>query len=223
MRKRCDGTVVGALIFAVGPSAFALCGNAFCRSSVGPLVHSEQGAVPTVADTSPISKVLVATDGSDASWAGLRFGADLAAFADAPLVVVHVLLQGPVPRSIAEEAGLDVASGRYTRAGDAIGSTWFFPQPMNEDDLKTIGRTLLDKATAIARERGAENVDCQLKDGMISETLLSVLHDQRPDLAVLGRHGLGQAAPGRRRRRQIGGVSRRVVTEAHCPTTLLSA
>jgi nucleotide-binding universal stress UspA family protein len=176
-----------------------------------------------VADNKPIAKVLVAADGSDASWSALRFGADLAAFAQAPLVVVHVLLQGPVPRGIAEDAGLDMGSGRYTRGGDAIGSTWFFPQPMSEDDLEAIGRTLLQKAEGLAQERGAPSVDCQLKDGMISETLLSVLHDEAPDLAILGRHGLGQAAPGRRRRRHIGSVSRRVMTEADCPTTLLSA
>jgi nucleotide-binding universal stress UspA family protein len=177
-----------------------------------------------VSDATPISKLLVAADGSDASWAAVRFGADLAAFAQADLAIVHVLLQGPVPRGIAEEAGLDTNSGRYTRGGDAVGSTWFFPQPMSENDLEAIGRKLLDRAQALAEERGATKVSTDLKHGMISETLLSVLHDKQPCLAVLGRSGLGQSVPTRqRRRRRIGGVSRRVMAEARCPTTLLSA
>jgi nucleotide-binding universal stress UspA family protein len=175
-----------------------------------------------VAGDPPITKIVVAADGSAPSWAALRFGADLAAYAQARLVVAHVLLHGPVPRDITEEAGLDPSRQRFSRGGDAIGRTLFYPQPMTEDDLEAIGRTLLDKAEAEARARGAGEVETLLKDGMTSETLLAVLHDERPCLAVLGRHGLGAIKRSGRSRHRLGGVSRRVTEEAACPTAVLS-
>lgn len=141
-----------------------------------------------------MDRILVATDGSDASREAVRFGVELAVEHEAELIFVHV-----VP-------AVDVAPATVLAIGGA------FPHEPSRDD-----RALLEDAAAVAASRDVVSTTAMLTGDTVDE-IVAYADSRDADLIVIGSRGRGSIAS-----TLLGSVSRDVLQESKRPVLVIHA
>jgi nucleotide-binding universal stress UspA family protein len=143
-------------------------------------------------------RIVVGVDGSDASVAALRFGAEEARLRDARLVVVHAWTFVPTP---------------------AMGDPGVVPMAASTlmDDLaieRSGAERVLDEA--ITEALGSADVERVVTEGSAGEVLVEAAAGA--DLVVVGSRGRGGL-----RSALLGSVSSHVTQHAPCPVVIVRA
>ena len=139
-------------------------------------------------------RVVVATDGSKAAARAVDFAATVAKAWDAELIVLTI----PTELSPAELRELAQADHDLGTATDIL------------------VRRILDGAVARANRHGVVDVRTLSMSGDPANVTLKLAQEERADLIVVGRRGLGGLA-----RLLLGSVSEKIVAHAHCAVTVV--
>jgi nucleotide-binding universal stress UspA family protein len=142
----------------------------------------------------PILRIVIATDLSEASSGALRLGSEIARTFDADLLIVHVLPDDDVPRSVSRALGMQPGDMLERRAGEAEGR------------LRHIESVL---------GRGRAQVHACVRCGSAATEIVRLAKEAAADLIVLGSHrstaGKGACAEP---------VAERVRVRASCPVVV---
>lgn len=144
------------------------------------------------------SRILVATDGSEASSLAVRAAADLASRANAELHLVHVRQRFPVQRGLPYSAHLERAVEDHAAS-------------YAEETEQLMRRRAFE-----ARAEGADVTDVHLPEGREAEEIAGLAGELSADLLVIGRRRFGSI-----KRLLVGSVSEGVVGLARCPTLVV--
>lgn len=137
--------------------------------------------------------IIVAVDGSDCSKSAVKAACDIAAPNDSKVIIVHA------PQ--AETTAFVV--------GGAAGYHELLTAP-SHDELMEAGNKILSEAQKIAAEQGCKaQVDLHIGDPV--RQILKVVKDNKGDLIVTGRRGLGSVAS-----LFLGSTSQRIQHHADC-------
>ncbi len=135
-------------------------------------------------------KIMVATGGSPWSTRAVEYAVNLAKELGAQLLVLHVVTS---PSFISEL----LASVPFDR------------------ELEEKGKEILDRALALARERGIE-AKAILKKGSVAENIVIGAAEEGVDLLVLGSRGEKGIVRG-----GLGAIASRVAASAPCPVLIM--
>jgi nucleotide-binding universal stress UspA family protein len=170
-----------------------------------------------------IKRALVALDGSDHASKALDLASELARRFEAELVVLHVVSDRPLSaaeREMAEvEFHLEIARNfDLRRFSDASGDSRMMTQRLTEQAAETgrrfrfaLAERLLDDAAARARQSGVKGVRTLSSEGDPAKAILAAAQEEKADIIVLGRRGLGDLAG-----LLLGSVSHKVAHLAEC-------
>lgn len=139
-------------------------------------------------------RVLVATDGSKAAARAVDFAATVAKAWDAELIALTIST-ALSPVELRELAQADHDLGIAT---------------------DTLVRRILDDATARGKCHGVAEIRILSMSGDPANATLKIAQDERADLIVVGRRGLGGLS-----RLLLGSVSEKVVAHAHCAVAVV--
>lgn len=139
-------------------------------------------------------RVVVATDGSKAAVRAVDFAATVAKAWNAELVVLTIST-ALSPAELRELAQADHDLGTAT---------------------DTLVRRILDDATARATQHGVAEIRTLSMSGDPANATLKLAQDERADLIVVGRRGLGGLS-----RLLLGSVSEKIVAHAPCAVTVV--
>ncbi len=120
-----------------------------------------------------ISKILVATDGSDHAANALKYAVESAVKWDAQLLVLSVI--PPIRPILPDPDG-------------------FYPTflPEFEEELENAYKIILDEALKmVEKEQPAIKVEARLEKGRPAEVIMKVARTENVDLIVMGSRGLG--------------------------------
>ena len=120
-----------------------------------------------------ISKILVATDGSDHAANALKYAVESAVKWDAQLIVLSVI--PPIRPILPDPDG-------------------FYPTflPEFEEELENAYKIILDEALKIVeKKQPAIKVEARLEKGRPAEVIMKVARTENVDLIVMGSRGLG--------------------------------
>ena len=139
-------------------------------------------------------RVVVATDGSEPATRAVDFAATVAKAWDGELIVltIHTDLSPAELRELAKD------SHDLGTATDAL------------------VKRILDEATARARRHGVVKIRTLSVSGDPADATLATAKEERADLIVVGRRGLGMLS-----RLFLGSVSETVVANATCAVTVV--
>ncbi len=115
--------------------------------------------------------IIVATDGSEGAERAVAIAADLVKSINGKLLIVTV------SEDNLSAAELGLLDRLRVPEGDA---------------LEEISQRILTKATAIARDHGAVNVETMGGAGDPAKVLIDIVNDRHADAIVVGRRGHGQ-------------------------------
>jgi nucleotide-binding universal stress UspA family protein len=154
-----------------------------------------------------IKRVLVAIDGSEHANRAIDLACAVASRFGAELIAVHVVPDKPLSeaeRKMAEvEFQGEVARDfDLTRLADA------------RDDIRLLSQRLTEQAAdakARARQQAVPSVRTVLREGDPATAILNVAKEERADIIVMGRRGLGDLAG-----LLLGSVSHKVAHLAEC-------
>lgn len=136
-------------------------------------------------------KILVPIDGSDAAMRAVESASRLAAALGSDMFLLHVVHDGSnyaIPPGLEELAHME----RMARSEDHF--------------LLSVTEQIMDRATALARERGVSALSEAVKYGQPSTTIVAYAKECDIDLIVMGRHGTGFISE-----LLLGGVAQRVM------------
>jgi len=120
-----------------------------------------------------ITKILVATDGSDNAANALRYAIEFALKWDAPLIVLSVI---PPLKPI------------------LLDPDYFLPTHVTEfeEELEKAYQNILDEAVkTVADEQPGIRVEARLESGRPPDVIMDVARNENVDLIVMGSRGLG--------------------------------
>lgn len=167
-------------------------------------------------------KILVATDGSLTANRAVDFAASLSQKFGQDLCVVHVLLHGRPWNEyemMAELEGVELLPER-TETRSKPGYPLRFPSAAEElaaaQTIAALGDQILENARRRADAAGAINVTGQICAGDPADEIIDVAADQKADVLVLGRRGLGRV-----REVLLGSVSQKVLHHANCVVVIV--
>lgn len=170
-----------------------------------------------------IKRVLVAVDGSEHANRALDLACAIASRFGADLIALHVVPDKPLSeaerRLAAVEFQAEVARDfDLTRFADARGDVRLMSQRLTEQAAETarrfrlaLGERLMDDAKARAREQALASVHTVLREGDPAAAILNVAKEEKADVIVMGRRGLGDLAG-----LLLGSVSHKVAHLAEC-------
>lgn len=142
-------------------------------------------------------RILVPVDGSDGAMAALELAAELQQSTDAELLILCVY--------------------RHYSLLEASMSMVRPEEPENLDDsMREFASTVVEKAKALAAERGARQVRGFVKSGPPARTIVGFGKEKGADLIVLGSRGLGDVEGF-----LLGSVSHKVTSLAECPVLVV--
>jgi len=170
-----------------------------------------------------IKRVLVALDGSDHAWRAMDLACEMASRFEAELISVHVIPDKPISqaeRRMAEVEFEPQAAGDLDAAPppEVLGNASLRSQRLAKQAAETQGRIrwvaakrLTSDARARAKEKGVQTVRTITRAGDPAKEILSVASEERADVIVMGRRGIGDVAE-----LLLGSVSRKVTQRAEC-------
>lgn len=170
-----------------------------------------------------IKRVLVAIDGSEHANKATALACELASRFGADLIAVHVVPDKPLSeaeRQMAQvEFQAEVARGfDLTRFSDARGDIRLMSQRLTQQAAETarrfrvaLGERLIADAEAQARQQAVPSVHTVLREGDPAAAILNVAREEKADIIVMGRRGLGDLAG-----LLLGSVSHKVTHLAEC-------
>ena len=139
-----------------------------------------------------LKTIIVPVDGSEHSRKALEFACDLAPRYHAELRLVHV------PHASAQ--------GKTLVLGDAAVTI-----KATTDELREAGRSVIDEAERVARDKGCTNVTSEVADGDPAGGILKSAENNYADMIVMGSRGLSDL-----RGLLMGSVSHKVCHLAPC-------
>jgi nucleotide-binding universal stress UspA family protein len=153
-----------------------------------------------------ISRVLIATDGSEHARKAVEFGSDIAAKYGAEVVLVHVLLRKELSENLRHVAEVEhIAAEGGQSLSKAIASVPFARFPANiiysdenvttpDQVLRAVGDHVLSQAEQLAREHGVSKIARRIEDGNPVKRILEAVEAEHVDLVVSGTRGLSDLA-----------------------------
>jgi nucleotide-binding universal stress UspA family protein len=141
------------------------------------------------------TRILLATDGSEAAELAALRAVDLADATDSELHVVHV---GVVPIFLKSYPG-----------------TLGYDRKLYEQ-IEEVSRELLRKQSWRVKAAGGTVAGTHLRMGKVDLEIVALAEELQADLIVMGSRGLGGV-----RRALMGSVSDSVVRHAHCPVLVV--
>ena len=130
--------------------------------------------------------ILVAVDGSVHADKAVSMAADLAGRYDAKLVIAHSLIRGHIPPELAKLSDEPIPETPPMSLG---GASVDYQVPIAA--VQSIGKKLLENATATAKTAGVATVESVYQEGEPAQVLLDVAKAHKADLIVMGTRGLG--------------------------------
>lgn len=167
-----------------------------------------------------INTIIVPTDGSEHAKKALNLAAELAEKFDARLVLVHVLLHhtstGDLRKLCDDAGGNGDLLEQLNRLDDAVieasaAAYGPVPLPVPPELLRQIGELITGNARRVAETNGVSAVTTTVIDGKPAETIITVAENERADMIVMGRRGLGNITG-----LLMGSVSHKVSHLADC-------
>ncbi len=144
-----------------------------------------------------MTRILVATDGSESADRAIDYAARVAKKDGADLLIVNVIGGYGLP---------DALMSRFTDEQQA----WW------DELLNSMSGEILTKARDRARAAGAGMVQLESRRGDIATAILDIVREKEVDAIVVGKHGAGGIA-----RLLLGSVSHKLVSLATCPVTVI--
>ena len=149
-------------------------------------------------ETRLIHKILMPTDGSDASLSAAKYAAEIAECSGAQVVLLNVAEVSAITQFV----GYSARGGRHPEIG-----------------LREVGESILEKT-----KRAFPEADVPLRtkiiEGFAPETIIREAEDGNYDLIVMGSHGAEGGAL-RRVLFGLGSVAESVVSNAPCPVLVV--
>lgn len=144
-----------------------------------------------------MTRILVATDGSESAERAVDYAVDLAKQLDASLLIVNVIGGYGLP---------DTLFSLFTHAQQA----WL------RELLESLSAQTLTKARERAREAGVGSIKLELRAGDVAQTIVEIAEENNADVIVVGKRGQGRVAGV-----LLGSVSQKLVSLAPRPVTVI--
>jgi nucleotide-binding universal stress UspA family protein len=163
-----------------------------------------------------ISKILVATDGSNDALKAVTVAADLAKKCGSNLAVVHVSRDAPLSqeelRFLESEHIAGASKARLVDLRTQY-KELFNPAATERSQAfqQAVGEQILAYAKSAAADAGLKEVETYLESGDAAEEILERARKLQADLIVIGCRGLGQL-----KGLVLGSVSQKVSSHAPC-------
>ncbi len=158
--------------------------------------YADCAVLVTRGEPRPVRSVVVALDGSDASWQALRFVSSLELEAGARVRLVHVMDEAEIPESL-------VRRRLHTELEQRLAERRVEVERLLEAAARTIG----------ARGRV---VDRAVRVGNAGAEIIRAASEAEADLVVAGARGLGTV-----KRLLLGSVSEQLLRRAACPVLVV--
>jgi len=168
-----------------------------------------------------ITTILVPTDGSTHANKAVELAADIASKYGSKLILLHVIKRGSDSaelRRMAEvehmiEPHMDVLGRTTANVGAGMGDALHVPrsESIPVSVLDSIGRSLLEHASHLAKEKGASDVEAVVEDGDAARKILDCAEKRGANLIVMGSRGLSDL-----KGLLLGSVSHKVSHLAEC-------
>jgi nucleotide-binding universal stress UspA family protein len=170
-----------------------------------------------------IKRVLVAVDGSEHANRATDLACEMVSRFGADLIVVHVVPDKPLSGAERQMAQVEFQGEiardfDLTRFADARGDIRLMSQRLTEQAAETarrfrvaLGERLMEQAKAQARQQGVPSIHAILREGDPAAAILNVAREEKADIIVMGRRGLGDLAG-----LLLGSVSHKVTHLAEC-------
>lgn len=169
--------------------------------------------------------IVAGTDGSRGAERAIEVAAELAAKADADLLIVHVATLNPLSERERELAVHEHATeilGRLPElSADEPAGPPIFPDLLSREAIVSetvrtvLGEDVLARAETAARASGARKVHTLLAHGDPARTLLSVAQENAADVIVVGSRGFGEL-----KSVLLGSVSHKIANNAQCTVVI---
>lgn len=117
--------------------------------------------------------ILIAVDGSEASFKALDFAADLASQYDSNLILLHVVPEGGLPEGLRQWATVEHVENP---------AEWLYEQAVADNVLLA--------ADERVRAKGLAKVERVVQHGEVTKQILDVAKRRSVDLIVMGTRGL---------------------------------
>ncbi|MEM7223665.1 MAG: universal stress protein [Pseudomonadota bacterium] len=169
-----------------------------------------------------LESLLVASDGSPHGIRAVELASDLAATTGARLSLLHVLLAEATLEELRHLVDFDQLTpatretlefDNTTHDSEEIEAEAYRSVVAGSAALEEIGKLIVERAKAVACERGAKQVASVIRDGDPAERILQGAEAQKSGAIVLGSRGLGML-----KSLVLGSVSKKVDRLAHCTT-----
>jgi nucleotide-binding universal stress UspA family protein len=134
--------------------------------------------------------IISASDGSAGAERAVEAAADLAKSLNAKLLIVHV--------------SEDVFSNKELMLLDQL-------RVAEGDALEELSRRILSRAKAVAKDRGAQQIETMTGGGDPAKVLIDIIKREHADMIVVGRRGRGQLQG-----LLLGSVSQKLASLAPC-------
>lgn len=144
-----------------------------------------------------MTRILVATDGSEGADRAVDYAARVAQKDGADLLIVNVIGGYGLP---------DALVSRFTNEQQA----WW------DELLDSISAEILTKARDRAHTAGPLTVQLESRRGDVATTILDIAREKEAGAIVVGKHGAGGIA-----RLLLGSVSHKLVSMANLPVTVI--
>lgn len=167
-----------------------------------------------------IKTIIVPTDGSEHANRAVELAGEIAAKFGARLILLQILLHHTSTselRELCKKLGGDgEISGKLDDLDDVIveASAAAYapvPIPVPPEVLRDVGKLILTKAKEAVTARGVARVTTQVVDGSPSDCIIAAAEQEKADMIVMGRRGLGDVAG-----LLMGSVSHKVSHLADC-------
>lgn len=141
-----------------------------------------------------IKLILIATDGSEHADKAVKLGAEMAKAHGAQIILLHALpesYENQIPQEYLKWAEIEHVAG-----GDV---------------LHIVGDEILKRAEALAKQNGAEKIECLLPMGPAAKSIVKAAKSKHADIIVVGCRGLSDVEG-----LFLGSVSHKVSNLAPC-------
>jgi nucleotide-binding universal stress UspA family protein len=144
-----------------------------------------------------MTRILVATDGSDDANRAVDYAARRATANGAELLIVNIIGGYGLPEKV-------------TRAFTHAQHAWL------EELLQSLSARILTDARERARSAGVDTVLLETRSGEAAQTIIEIAREKAADCIIVGKRGAGRVAG-----LLLGSVSQKLVSLAPVPVTVV--